>query len=243
MTALPGRIDVMRRSEIEDLGMTRGESLPLNRTTQAFRTLRQNLKYSEGLIDGGERLEQQHVTEFDVTDLYRSAWVMAVGALDHWVFEEVHHRALHLLLQPTKDKPSRLAKLELPLSLFDRVYHDGASLRDEFDRFLRETFRYRSFQSPDKIAEAFGHVFKGSRFWHAVAQQMRAETGGTVTADSIRERLSHIVQRRNQIVHQADLDPAKPGQRAAIKAEEARSVVTYLENLAAHIVMTLGPVS
>ncbi len=214
----------------------------MNRTTQAFRTLRQNLKYAQGLVDGGERLERQQVTDFDVTDLYRSAWVMAVGALDHWVFEEVHHRALQLMLTPAKAKPSRLAKLELPLPLFERVYRDGASLRDEFDRFLREEFRYRSFQSPDKIAEAFGYVFQG-KFWPSVANRMRSESGNAVNADDIRKKLSHIVQRRNQIVHQADLDPDTPGRRGKVDAVQAREVVTYLENLAAQIVMTLGPSS
>ncbi len=61
-----------------------GEVRSVNPTTQAFQELHRNLQYAHGLVAGGRYLQALGVRAFDVTDLYRSAWVLAVAALDHW---------------------------------------------------------------------------------------------------------------------------------------------------------------
>lgn len=211
----------------------------MNETTQAFARLRDNLSHARSLIEGGKKLEAQGVIDFDVSGLYRSAWVLAVAALDHWVFEEIHHRMLELILKPDGPKPAKLKKMEIPTSLFDRAYHGGEPLRTIFDAFLREAFRYTSFQKPDNISDGFKHV-SDIKLWQAIAKQASREQGKSIDYKTIKDRLSAITQRRNQIAHQADIDPTTPGRRQPIEAAVVTDVITFLENLAAHILMALG---
>ncbi|MGI8310949.1 hypothetical protein [Saccharopolyspora hattusasensis] len=209
----------------------------MNETTHAFRRLCENLKYARGLVDGGRRLEAQDVHDFDVTDLYRSAWVMAVAALDHWVFEEIRHRALALLLKPDGQKPSGLRKLSVPVDLFDRIHYGGESREAVFGEMLDREFGHESYQNPRYIQEAFKHV-SDVKLWAEVAKRAHAH-GDQVDAKEVQARLKRIMERRNQIVHQADLDQADPNRRQPVSAEEAAAVISRLEETAAYIVMAL----
>lgn len=215
------------------------EEEQLNGTTQALQTLNANLKYAGSLVESGEKLEVQGDAHVDVMDLYRSAWVMAVAALDHWVFEEIHHRMVALLMQPTGPKPAGFYRLELPVDLFDRVYHQREPVREIFEEFVRKQFSHKSFQNPVNIKDGFKYVTDVG-LWSAVAKQDSRANGTLLKEKDVTAKLKRIMARRNQIVHQSDIDTERPGRRCPVKAEEVRNVIDDLKNLAAHIVMAIG---
>jgi hypothetical protein len=65
---------------------------------------------------------------------------------------------------------------------------------------IRERHSYLSFQQPDKIAEAI-RLISDKKLWQEVANIMGKKD------KEIKQQLSAIVDRRNKIAHEADIDP------------------------------------
>ena len=66
---------------------------------------------------------------------------------------------------------------------------------------IRESLGYKSFQQADKIADAIRYI-SDKKLWDEVASLMAK------TAKDIKQQLNSIVDRRNKIAHEADIDPA-----------------------------------
>lgn len=211
----------------------------VDRTTEAFNELVRNLRYARGLVRGGRGLHTLQVTTFEVQDLYRAAWVMAVAALDHWVHEEIYHRAVHLALRRAGPKPAKFADLDIPMSLFDKVHYESASLEELFTEYLRGKLGFVSYQNPDRIREGF-RLVSDKKLWPAVAKVLSTENGVPYSPINVTEQLETIVRRRNAIAHSADRDPAHPGRRRPITADETQEAIDFLETLGSAIVSALG---
>jgi RiboL-PSP-HEPN len=65
---------------------------------------------------------------------------------------------------------------------------------------IRERLGYQSFQQADKIADAVRYI-SDKKLWDEVAVQM------TKSPKDIKQQLNSIVDRRNKIAHEADIDP------------------------------------
>ncbi|MEV1120264.1 hypothetical protein AB0I91_34890 [Actinosynnema sp. NPDC049800] len=206
--------------------------------TEALRELRANMDYARGLVRGGQHLERLRVGAFDVADLYRSAWVQAVSALDHWVHSELYDRALGLALQVSEQRPARFLRIEVPMSLLEDVLHHSGSLEEKFRDHLKSRFGYTSYQNPEKIKEAFGYV-SDVQLWDNVAKHL-SQDGTAWTHQSVRERISQIMNRRNLIAHAADRDP-ETGKRTPIQHHEATEAIDWLERVAVAISRVVGP--
>ncbi|MFI9401249.1 hypothetical protein [Nocardia sp. NPDC052316] len=208
--------------------------------TEAFQEFEQNLDFARRLTSGGKHFEELKIGSFDISDLYRSAWVQAVSALDHWVHEEICQRAVALVQHPSAAKPRRLRDFEIPLELFDRVHHQDAPLAEAFEDQLRVSLGWKSFQHPDRIKEGFALV-TDIPLWPTVSERFSARLpdGARTTAQDVRERLLAITTRRNRIAHAADRDPGDPSRRARIDAREVESIIDWLHLLASAILEAL----
>lgn len=99
--------------------------------------------------------------------------------------------------------------------------NNTAWLEDE----IRKRLGYQSFQEPDKIADAI-RLISDKKLWEEVANQM------SKPQEYIKQQLSTIVQRRNQIAHEADIDPAYGiGSRRNIDAVEVTELVDFIEEI------------
>lgn len=65
---------------------------------------------------------------------------------------------------------------------------------------VRERLGYQSFQQPDKIADAI-RLILDKKLWDEVATNLGR------SAKDVKQQLSAIVDRRNKIAHEADIDP------------------------------------
>lgn len=65
---------------------------------------------------------------------------------------------------------------------------------------VRERLGYQSFQQPDKIADAI-RLISDKKLWDEVSAKMGK------SAKDIKQQLRAIVDRRNKIAHEADIDP------------------------------------
>jgi hypothetical protein len=83
---------------------------------------------------------------------------------------------------------------------------------------IRERLKYQSFQQPDKIAEAIRYI-SDKKLWDEVALLMpqtavntshinaQSNLRSAKTKQGIKQQLNSIVDRRNKIAHEADIDP------------------------------------
>jgi len=72
------------------------------------------------------------------------------------------------------------------------------------DQAIRDAHSWPSFQHPDKVADAI-RLISGIKLWESVAQELGSE------AKQVKASLLTIVDRRNKIAHEADMDPTNPG--------------------------------
>lgn len=90
---------------------------------------------------------------------------------------------------------------------------------------IRERLGYQSFQHPDKIADAI-RLISDKKLWEEVANQM-----GKPQKD-IKQELRAIVDRRNQIAHEADIEPTYGiGSRQNIDPVLVAEAVDFIEEI------------
>jgi len=90
---------------------------------------------------------------------------------------------------------------------------------------IRERLGYQSFQQPDKIADAI-RLISDKKLWDEVAAQL------SMPAKDVKQQLSAIVDRRNKIAHEADIDPTFGiGSRWYIDEALINDAVNFIERV------------
>ncbi len=108
----------------------------------------------------------------------------------------------------------------LSSSIFNRL-NSTSWLEDE----IRSQHSYKSFQQPDKIAEAI-RLISHKKLWDEVATELGK------SAKETKQKLSIIVDRRNKIAHEADIDPTLGlGNRWEIEQSEVSDAVDFIEQV------------
>ena len=137
----------------------------------------------------------------DLTDLLRAQIVMIVSALDLYIHEITRVGMLEVY---NGARPQTDAFLRFQVTLESALKGISNSNDNEWlDVVIRERHGHLSFQHPDHIADAVRR-FLSCELWPSVAAQLNLDV------QDVRNQLSAIVKRRNQIVHEADLDPSYP---------------------------------
>lgn len=105
-------------------------------------------------------------------------------------------------------------------SVLNRL-NNASWLEDEF----RERLSYQSFQQPEKIADAI-RLISDKKLWEEVAQKLGR------SAKEVKQQLSAIVDRRNKIAHEADIDPTyNIGSRWNIDEVIVSDAVNFVEQV------------
>ncbi|NJN20508.1 MAG: hypothetical protein HC812_04025 [Leptolyngbya sp. RL_3_1] len=90
---------------------------------------------------------------------------------------------------------------------------------------IRERLGYQSFQQADKVADAIRYI-SDKKLWDEVSVKM------TKPAKDIKQELNSIVDRRNKIAHEADIDPTfNIGDRWNIDEVIVGNAVNFIETL------------
>lgn len=110
-----------------------------------------------------------------------------------WLENEIQQSQGSTFLQQPYTVPSLLPVLSNSVL---KQLNNASWLEDE----VRERLSYHSFQQPDKIADAI-RVISDKKLWDEVATKL-----GKPTKD-IKQQLGAVVDRRNKIAHEADIDP------------------------------------
>ena len=92
------------------------------------------------------------------------------------------------------------------------------------DQEIRDRHSIKAFQQPDKVADAIRLMFSDP-LWPSLAVSLGQP------AETLKNRLILIVQRRNKIAHEADLDPTYPGVYWPIAPADVTDATDFIEQL------------
>ena len=204
----------------------------------ALEQVRTNLVRVRNLGSIVDALDSQTTAVLDLSDILRAELVLAVSALDQFVHEVVR---LGMLDAYEGRRLRTNAFLRFQVSLEGaQVSLEGAQVSLEgalrgidsnnagnsywLDDQIRTRNAYRSFQSPDNIADAVRLVSE-VQLWNEVAKRM-----GT-PSDEVRNRLRLIVDRRNQIAHEADVNPSPYEELWPIDRQIVTESVDFIERV------------
>ncbi len=200
----------------------------MHRAIQQFRSNIERVRALGGLYEALSRLTTPAV---DSTDILRAQIVLAVSALDHYIHELTRLGMLEVfngLRAPTIAFGRFQVTLDATMAAMA-----GSGGSSWLETEIREKHGYLAFQHPDKVADAI-RLFSAIELWSQVAIKL------SLPIQDVKNRLRLIVERRNKIAHEADLDPSYPGTRWPISSADVGSTVKFIEDIceAMHSVIT-----
>ena len=159
----------------------------------------------------------------DVSDLWRSQIVLGVSALDHFV-HELTRLGMIETAQGKRPKTDAFVRFQIPLGAVD----DGLAGQAHelwLGEAIRDKHSWLSFQHPDKIAEAV-RLMSPIKLWEEVGKMV------ALPGQDVKARLELVVDRRNKIAHEADMDPTNPGFRWPINEAMASNALGFIDLVA-----------
>ena len=160
----------------------------------------------------------------DLTDLLRAQIVMIVSALDYYIHEITRVGMLEVY-NGTRPETRAFLRFQVSLDAAIRGVPQSKS-SDWLDAEIREKHGHLAFQQPDNIANAV-RLFSSCELWRSIALELN------LTDQDVKNRLRAIVNRRNRIVHEVDLDPSVPGSmnRWPISSTDVTSALDFIQDV------------
>jgi len=170
----------------------------------ALDQFRENHQRAQELVQLTHAIDELTTEAIDLEDLLRAALVLGVSALDHFVHEYVLCEMLEVH-KGHRQATDPYLRFSVPLAAAHEGMNDLGG-DDWLANAIRASHSFLAFQQPDKIADAI-RLISNVPLWQEVGNHL-----GLSAAD-IKTELKIIVDRRNKIAHEADMDPTYPGTR------------------------------
>lgn len=156
----------------------------------------------------------------DTDNILRSCIVLSVSAIDHLIHE--------LTIVGMKDifNGIRLATNKYnnhTISLGFLINVISTPSNSLFESEIRKNLGWQTFQRPEKIKDAIS-LFSGIQLWQQVAISM------SDSENNIKNHLNLIVDRRNMIAHEADIEPVFKTKRM-ISHLDVSGTIDFIETL------------
>jgi hypothetical protein len=158
----------------------------------------------------------------DLSDLLRAEIVLIVSALDHFVHELTRLGMMEIWRGTRATTPAYL-RYRVSMDIATQLVA-ATGLDYHLETEIRIQHSFLAFQQPERIAEAV-RLFSSIELWNEVGSTLR-EGSKNVTS-----QLKLIVDRRNKIAHEADVDPSYPGQRWPIDRKDAEDALAFIEKI------------
>lgn len=168
-----------------------------------------------------EYLTQTHKAPVSYEELLRSQLVNAVSAFDKLIHDLVRAGMVEIFIGKRPPTPKYLSE---PISIQIHVDISNASIPPKehiFEQAIIKKLKIISFQDPLKVAEGLSYIWAESQKWQKISSEMQ------MSDDIVKKTLKLIVDRRNAIVHEADINPAT-NQKFEITKAECDQVTDFL---------------
>lgn len=142
-----------------------------------------------------------HFNNAFLDDLLRGEIVYAVSSLDKFLHDIVKVVILESYNNLRPSTPSlnnfnfNYSQLKLITSPTPTI-----NINNEIEKIIIESHKHLSFQDPDKISSALSLIWLENHKWQKISTSMG------ITENNLKIELRNIIIRRNQIVHESDID-------------------------------------
>jgi len=159
----------------------------------------------------------------DTSDLYRSQIVLIISSLDYFIHEFVLEEMLEIyngnrITTPTFNRFPVPIATTLVMRPPDNIVSSH----------IRQKHSWLTFQYPDKIADAI-RLISEKKLWEEVSPSF------SLSAKDLKAKLKLIVERRNKIAHESDMDPSFPGNKWPISQTDVYEITEFIEKLGIEI--------
>jgi hypothetical protein len=176
---------------------------------------------------------KNHVTAaLQPDELLRAEWASRVSALDLYMHELVAQNLLGIF-DGTRPTCSGFARLHVSSDTLMRIQSatTAADRSSAFDLEVRTKLSRVTYQYPDDIADGV-RLISPCKLWNDVAIKLGATAAALSTRkESLKKRLSLIVDRRNKIVHEGDLQPTIPRTPWPISRADVSDVAAFIHEI------------
>jgi len=156
----------------------------------------------------------------DTSSILRSCLVLSVSAIDHLI-HELTLIGMFEIFKGTRPATSRYRSFNVSLGFMDAMTATPPLVT--FESEIRKNLGWQTFQRPEKIKDAIA-LFNPLQLWQQVAIAMGE------TEVNIKNQLSLIVDRRNMIAHEADIEPIFKTKRP-ISDTDVTGTIVFIERL------------
>lgn len=172
----------------------------------------------------------------DLSDILRSQLVYAVSALDKLIHELVKIGMLQAFINQ-RTKTAKFNSFSISLETYNSIQQTTQQHTDTLQLETPEYFfeqeiivkhKYLAFQEPDKIADALSFIWEEKQKWQKIAIAL------SMSDDVVKKKLKSIVSRRNQIVHEADIN-VQTSLRNNIDEGDVKEAVEFIFKLGKNI--------
>ena len=194
---------------------------------RAFQQFKNNIKYVKELDALYSHLKNDLYLPNDLTDILRAELVYTVSALDKLIHEFIRIGMIESF-NGRRNKTTRFLSFGISFDTHTKI----SSLVTEiptpeywFEREIVLKHKQLSFQDPDKISDGLCLIWDDDHKWQKIATYI-----GT-SQHEVKTRLKTVISRRNQIVHEADIDFIT-GKKSEIDKSDIDSVILFVEQVA-----------
>ncbi|MEN5020988.1 HEPN domain-containing protein [Pantoea agglomerans] len=170
---------------------------------------------------------------FKAEEILRAEWVARVSALDLFIHEIIAQNML-LIFQKNKSASSGYNKFTLPHRVVDSIRDPNSTPTDAerfFDLEIRRQLGFQTYQHPKNIADGIKYI-SNIELWNSVALYNGATSKTMQTqAGNVRNQLEAIVDRRNKIAHEGDMQPSVPRTPWPINHGQLATVRDFINSL------------
>ncbi len=165
-----------------------------------------------------------HFTPESVSDLLRSELVYTISSFDKFIHDIVRQGMIDTFIG-TRVSTNSYKNFEITLAQFDAIKTATIPPPEGiFENTIVEKHKFHSFQDPDKVSSALSLIWNETHKWQKISTCM------TKSENDVKVELKNIVIRRNQIVHEADINPMT-GQIQDIYETDVKESVDFIEKL------------
>jgi hypothetical protein len=182
-------------------------------------TYRDNIVRVRALGGLNQALSSIVTVAIDLSDILRAQHVLAVSALDYFIHEAARTGMLEIFDGKRAPTPA-YSRFRISVNSLG----PGAVVsRSNFENEIRTQHSFLSFQHPDRVADAL-RLIVDFKLWDTVAAKLSTD------AQVVKDTLKLIVDRRNKIAHEADVDPTYPKARWPISAADVNGTISFLDD-------------
>ncbi|NIA30058.1 MAG: hypothetical protein GWP06_09130 [Actinobacteria bacterium] len=165
----------------------------------------------------------QHLPSMNFSDLLRAHFVYSVSAFDKLIHDLITIGMVEIFLGKRPATPKYLSE-GISLEIHNKIFEATIPPKEYyFESDVKKKLSFMSFIDPNKVADGLSLIWQEPHKWRHIASRMEGEL------QIVKTTLKTISARRNQIVHEADIDMVT-GRKYPIEKTETKDVANFILN-------------